>query len=357
MSNNGPVFSRRGFLTRAGGTVLMGALGATALAACATGEATPAKSASSDKPVPLVPFTFLSFLPVSSFTVSPEMMGVAGGYFAKNGLDATLQAVKGSAQATQLLVANKGQVARNGAIDAMTAGFTQNLPVKIVGVNTYGSAIRILTTKDTPNPSDWVGKTIGVPSVNGTSDKTLSAVLHDANIDPTSVKRQLVGLTPGTFELVRNGSLAGYMVSLDTALIVLKQNPDAVSFAPTNVTKVGDNIYMTSQDQIDQHGDEIKKYFLSIKQATSDMIADEAKGFDKTIKTLRSAYDFASLADEDIAKGALKAYSHLWPDAKGNLLTIDMDRLEESYRQMVDLKVVPAGKDIESIVDTSLLPK
>ena len=38
-----------------------------------------------------------------------------------------------------------------------------------------------------------VGKTIGVPSVNGISDKTVSMSLRKAGIDPESVNHQLVG--------------------------------------------------------------------------------------------------------------------------------------------------------------------
>ena len=188
MSNNGPVLSRRGFLTRAGAAVLMGVAAPSILAACAPGgSAAPAKSNNTGGAgnVPTVPFTFLSFLPLTSFTVTPEMLGDLDGTFKKNGLDITLEPVHGSAQATQLLLANKGQVARNGLIDAMVAAFTQNQPVVVTGIDTYATGIRIVTTAKNPNPSDWAGKTMGVPSVNGTSDKTLSMSLIEAGSTPS----------------------------------------------------------------------------------------------------------------------------------------------------------------------------
>jgi NitT/TauT family transport system substrate-binding protein len=355
MSNNGPVFSRRGFLTRAGGTVLMGALGATALAACATGEATPAASTSGSpaKAKTPVPFTFLSFLPLTSFTVTPEMLGDLDGTFKKNGLDMTLQAVQGSAQATQLLLANKGQVARNGLIDAMLAAFAQNQPVVVAGIDTYATGIRIVTTDKSSKPADWVGKTIGVPSVNGTSDKTLSMSLLEAGIDPKSVKRQLVGLSAATFELVHNGTLAGYMVSADTALLVAKQNADARVFTPT--TGTGINIYMTTKDQINQNGDALKDYFASIKQIKTAVLG--GKNFDKPIELLRTKYSWAALDDVHVAPQALKAQSDLWKNPSGQIGEPDMDGIEKAYKDLVSSDIVPAGKKIEDLVDTSLLPK
>ena len=355
MSNHGTVFSRRSFVTRAGGTILLGALGAGALAACATGESMPAGSTSggSKEGGALAPFTFLSFLPLTSFSVVPEMYGDLTGAFKKNHLDMTLQTVKGSPQATQLLLADKGQVARNGLIDAMIAAFAENQPIVIPAIDTYRVGIRIVTTDKSPKPSDWVGKTIGVPSINGTSDKTLSMSLRKMNIDPDSVKRQLVGLAPGTFDLVRNGTLAGYMVSTDTAQIVAKQNPDARIFEPTSDT--GINIYMTTKAQIDQHGDELKDYFLAVQQVKEGLIAE--KNFDGAIKTLRSKYSFASLDDDDIAKTSFEERTVSWTGKDGRTGWPDMDQLEGAYGELVDAKFVPGGKKIESLVDTSLLPK
>jgi NitT/TauT family transport system substrate-binding protein len=334
----------------------MGALGTSFLAACSTGGgSTPSKSDDSGaaKNVPTVPFTFLSFLPLTSFTVTPEMLADLDGTFKKNGLDTTLQAVQGSAQATQLLLANKGQVARNGLIDAMLASFSQNQPVVVAGIDTYATGIRIVTTDKSPNPADWVGKTIGVPSVNGTSDKTLSMSLIEGGIDPKSVKRQLVGLSAGTFDLVHNGTLAGYMVSADTALIVAKQNKDARVFTPT--TGTGINIYMTTKDQINQNGDALKKYFASIKQVKESVLAD--KSLDKPIELLRSKYSWAALDDVHVAPEALKAQADLWKTPQGEIGEPDMDAIEKSYQELVKADIVPAGKKIEDLIDTSLLPK
>lgn len=358
MSDNSPVLSRRGFLTRAGATVLMGAMGTSILAACAPGGgAAPAKSSSSGgaSNVPTVPFTFLSFLPLTSFTVTPEMLGDLDGNFTKNGLDITLQPVHGSAQATQLLLANKGQVARNGLIDAMVAGFAQNQPVVVVGIDTYATGIRIVTTDKDPNPSDWVGKTMGVPSVKGTSDKTLSMSLIEAGIDPNSVKRQLVGLSAGTFDLVKNGSLAGYIVSADTAFLVAKQNPEARVFTPT--TGSGINIYMTTKDQIAQNGDAIKRYLTAIKEVKSGLIDASDKVYSKAIDTLRGKYSWAALDDVHIAPEALKAQVDLWKNPAGQVGQPDMDAIEKSYQELVKAGFVPGGKKIEDLIDTSLLPK
>ena len=354
--NGSAAFSRRNFLVRSLGTLALGAAGTSLLTSCAPTETAPkaAPGATEKAPAAPVPFTFLSFLPLTSLTITPEFMGVAGGYFKKNGLDTTLQVVQGSAQVLQTLLGDKGQVARNGTIDIMTAALDQDQPFVVVGVNTFKSGIRFITTKDNPEPSDWVGKTFGVPSVNGTSDKTLTLALKGAGVDPGTVKRQLVGLSPGTFELVKNGTIAGYIVSLDTSIIVAAQNPDAFVFDPSPLTKAVDNIYMSTKKQIDEHGDEIANYLLAIKQATEDVIADT--DLDKTLTTMRSAYSFDTLNDDKTAKAALNLYRKMWVN-NNKVLVPDMDRLEAAYRELVDAGMLASGKNVEKMVDTSLLPK
>ncbi|WP_344782191.1 ABC transporter substrate-binding protein [Microbacterium kribbense] len=302
-----------------------------------------------------MPFTFLSFLPLTSFTVSPEMLADLDGTFKKDGLDATLQPVKGSAQATQLLLANKGQVARNGLIDAMVAAFAQNQPVVVTGIDTYQTGIKIVTTSKTPNPADWVGKTMGVPSVNGTSDKTLSMSLIEAGLDPKSVKRQLVGLSAGTFDLVQKGTLVGYLVSTDTAFLVAKQNPDAHVFTPT--TGSGINIYMSTKDQIQQNGDALKKYFAAITEVKSGIVNGTDQDYTKAIDTLRTKYSWAALDDSTIAVEAFKAQVGLWKNPAGAIGQPDMDAIDKSYQELVKAGFVPGGKKIESLFDTSLLPQ
>jgi NitT/TauT family transport system substrate-binding protein len=359
MPTDSPVaFTRRNFLTRSLGTLVIGVAGSTLLASCAPTPAAPAdKAAPAETKKPLVPFTFLSYLTLDSLSMAPEMLGVAGGYFAKHGLDVTIQVVKGSPQAMQTLIAGVAPLTRVGEIDVMVAAVEKKQPLVNVGVISHGSAIRIISTEKYSNgPEDWVGKTMGVPSVGGTSDKGLSLMMKNAGLDPDSVKRQLVGLTPATFELVRNGTLVGYMVSIDTALIVAQQNPDARIFDPGVRVKSDNQVYASTPDQIGKHKEELTNYFAAIKEVIEDVTAD--KDLKKTIATLRSKYSFATLNDDKIAKEALTALRGLWTNHdKGPLLTQDLAVWAAGYDELVGAKVVTAGFDSEKLVDNSMVSK
>ena len=346
MPTDSPVaFTRRNFLTRSLGTLVIGVAGSTLLASCAPTPAAPAgKAAVAETKKPLVPFTFLSYLTLDSLSMAPEMLGVAGGYFAKHGLDVTIQVVKGSPQAMQTLIAGVAPLTRVGEIDVLVAAVEKKQPLVNVGVISHGSAIRIISTEKYSNgPEDWVGKTMGVPSVGGTSDKGLSLMLRMPD-STDSVKRQLVGLTPATFELVRNGTLVGYMVGIDTALIVAQQNPDARIFDPGVRVKSDNQVYASTPDQIGKHKEELTNYFAAIKEVIEDVTAD--KDLKKTIATLRSKYSFATLNDDKIATEALTALRGLWTNHdKGPLLTQDMDVWAAGYDELVGAKVVTAGFD------------
>ena len=61
-------------------------------------------------------------------------------------------------------------------------------------------------------PQDLVGKRIGIPSEGGTSETTLDLLIASNGIDVKDVPRQVTGFTPGTFELIRKGRIAGFII-------------------------------------------------------------------------------------------------------------------------------------------------
>jgi len=303
--------------------------------------------------------TFLSYLPLETLSLTPELLGVTGGHFEKHGLDVTLQPVKGSPQAMQTLLADKGIITRLGQIDVMTAVAEAKQPLVNIGTLTRGSSLRFLYSKNSPlkKPEDFLGKTMGVPSEGGTSDKVVSLVMADAGLDPDKVKRQVVGLTPGTYTLVQQGRLAGYVVSIDTANVVLSQHDDAAVFDPGTIVKSDSQVYVATKDAIDKHGDTLKAFLAGITDAVNAITDD--KSLDKTLDTLRGEYSFASLNDDDIAKKSLRELYKLWTgiDASKPLLFTDEAAWAKGYAELTDANLAKAGADAGSWVDNSLLPK
>jgi len=303
--------------------------------------------------------TFLSYLPLETLSLAPELLGVAGGHFAKHGLDVTLQPVKGSPQAMQTLLAGKGVVSRVGQIDVMTAVAEANQPLVNIGTLTRGSSLRFVYSKNTPlkKPEDFVGKTMGVPSEGGTSDKVVSLVMADAGLDPAEVKRQVVGLTPGTFNLVQQGRIAGYVVSIDTANVVLSQHDDAAVFDPGTIVKSDSQVYVATKDGIQKSGTTLKSFLAGIRDAIQAMVDDES--LDKTLETLRGEYSFASLDDDEIAKASLRTMRDLWTggDPAKPLLVTDQAAWVQGYDELSAANLATPGRDAAGWFDNSLLPE
>ncbi|AIJ23911.1 MULTISPECIES: ABC transporter substrate-binding protein [Amycolatopsis methanolica group] len=345
-----PSLPRRAFLRRSALTAAAVAAGPAVLSACGAGPAAGGGGSGTA--------TFLSILPLETLSMSPELLAVAGGHFARHGLDVTLQEVKGSPQATQTLIAGVGVVARLGQIDLMTAVAESNQPLVNIGTLCRGSAVRVVYSKQAPleKPQDFVGKTIGVSSEGGTSSKIVSLVLANSGLDPKSTPRQVTGLTPGTFNLVQQGRIAGYVVSIDTANIVQSQHADAGVFDPGTVVKSDSQIYVTTADVIAKHPDTLRAFMAGIRDAVAEYVADQ--DFGKTIGTLRGKYSFATLDDDAIARKSLGMMRDLWTgkDPSRPLLVTDPAAWTAGYDELTRAGQAKPGGDAARWFDNSFLP-
>src|SRR5690606_19502841 len=92
------------------------AAGALVLAGCAGGSGDTGGDAGGTTEE-LSKITVVSFLPLESFTFTPEMYAYAGGYFEKHGLDVELQPVKGTAAAIQSVLGGAALITRASTVD------------------------------------------------------------------------------------------------------------------------------------------------------------------------------------------------------------------------------------------------
>lgn len=340
-------FDRRSFLMMAAA-----AAGSSLLAGCGTGAA--GTSGGGEKT------TFLSYLPLETLSLAPELLAVAGGHFAKHGLDVKLQPVKGSPQAMQTLLAGVAPITRVGQIDVMTAVADTGQPLVNIGTLSRGSSLRFVYSKKNhplEKPQDLVGKTMGVPSEGGTSDKVVSLVLAGAGIDPKQTRRQVVGLTPGTFNLVEQGRIVGYVVSVDTANLLVSKNPDAGIFDPGKYVKSDQQVYVTTKDAAKKNAKTLRAFMAGIHDAVAAMVADQS--LDATVKRLRDKNSFASLDDDKVAKASLTMLRNSWTggDPSKPLLLTDEAVWTAGYKELTAAGVAKPGGDAATWFDNGLLPK
>jgi NitT/TauT family transport system substrate-binding protein len=305
--------------------------------------------------------TFLSVIPVASLTNSPELLADAGGYFKKRGLNVTLEATQGTPPAIQTIIAGSALIAKFTDIDTMSAIADKDAPLVNVGAVEKKGLVRFMSSKRRPmtRPEDFRGATVGVPSVGGTSDKLMDLVLASAGIPKDTVKRQVVGVAPGVFELVKSGRVDAYAVSLDTSLTLLKQDSDAVLFAPSTVVSAGVQSYTTSKDQLADPArqDALRRYLQAVTETIRFIIDDEKNNFAETIRIISTKYDVPSLQDTGVAIDALKTYTASWAtDGVDKVARTMPQKWQASYDEMVRSGLLKPGLDPSKWMNDTFAP-
>ncbi|WP_345750400.1 ABC transporter substrate-binding protein [Microbacterium rhizophilus] len=351
---------RRRFRTTA--TALLAA-GALALSACSSTQ-TPAAEEGEEAPADLTKMVVVSFLPLESFTFTPEMYAYASGLFEEHGLDVQLQPVQGTAAAIQTLIGGATPITRVSTVDVLP-GMEEGQPIVAIGTMAYRSNLRIISTADNPieDAADMEGATIGMGSVGGTSEKMLNFALDDAGVPRDSVTRQAVPVTAATYELVKQGQLDGYIVSLDTSIAITNQNEDAVSSPAGLVDAPERQVWITTQTNTEDEAkkEQITAFLAAIKESTQALIDDADNDFANVLKTIRDSGDFtfAALEDDAIAVEALKTYtSETWIDSTGavGLLENDDAAWTDIYDSYVEGGLLKGGAKPEDWITSDLLP-
>lgn len=310
-----------------------------------------------------VSLTYLNTLPLESLTYAPELVADTKGFFAAAGVNVDFQFVNGTPPAIAAIMSGKGALSRAGDSDIIKSIANKGAQVVNVGaVQKGGTTIRIVSSRRDPiaTPEDLRGKVIGEAALGGTTEGILSLLLSQARMRVSDVKQQVVGMSAGVFNLVQQGRLDGYMLSLDTALQLQATDPDVVVLDPSKYIAAGSQDYITSsaQDKEPAKQDAIKRYLKAIQSAVQFLAQDKATGYAETIKAISSKYKVPAFADQQATKAALDAYLETW--TAGGLdkaVQVDPDGWAETYRELAAAGLVRDGQDPAQWVDDTLAPE
>ena len=304
------------------------------------------------------PVTFLNVLPIESLTFTPEIIAKAGGHFAEQGLDVEFQVTRGSAQAIQTVIAGGALITRVGDTEMMVAAGERGAPVTAIAQPSQQSTLRVLSAADDPvaTPQDMRGRMIGIPSEGGTSETLVDTLATSAGLTEADLSKQVVGLTPAVFDLVKQGRIDAYLVAMDAAVVVRQQEPDAVVLDPAQFVDGGTQVYMSSQQALQDPAqrDVLQRYLRAIQAAMEQVIADES--LDATLEMLGSEYDIPILRDPEVAKETLRTYIASWQANGGPLLATSPQKWASIYDESVAVGLVPSGLDPAQWFTNDLLP-
>lgn len=345
LPESGQGISRRS-LFRGAGLGLLAAAGAKTLTACGNGGGD------------LSTVTYVSFLPFETLSYAPEMMAVAGGYAEEEGIEIEVEEARGTAPSLQAVISGAGLIGRCNTIDLANVRL-EGQSLIAIGTLMRGAGQWLNYSQDNPvnGPEDLIGQTVGIPSEGGSTENNLMLMLHNAGIDPDQVERQVVTDGPGTWEMIQRGQLIGYLSSIDQSLILQSQQEDAGVAVPDDLSPVLSDVQylVTTEEHIDNHGDEIRAYLAAVKAGMDSVVAD-SDDLSETIEALRSEYSFATLDDDEVAVEGLNIMRDLWTTDGAEALINDEENFLQGIQELEESGFVEGAENPDEWITNELLP-
>jgi NitT/TauT family transport system substrate-binding protein len=350
--------TRRGFIGRAAGAVAALSGGSVLLAACGGDDTTSGGSTagSSSAGSGAKSATIVNILPPQLGYVA-EYIADIDGLYKKQGVSVKVETARGSAPAIQAVLSGTALMCRCGRLESLIAIADRGAPIHAVAFTTRRSPLAIVSDKKAPltKPADLKGKRIGIPSEGGTSETTLDLLIASSGMTTRDVPRQVTGFTPGTFELIKKGRIAGFIIGATQMEQFRKAVPEATFMQTSNFVNDGEN-YIASAKGLAESKDTIVPYLTAVKGAMQQVIADKESGYAETIKKLRAKYDFAELKDDAVAKSWIDFLVTSWTkDGEDQLLKTNPQEWKATYDAAVKIKAAKGGVDVEKNLSPPLV--
>src|SRR5215213_8661210 len=280
-----------------------------------------------------------------------ELIADMDGYFKKEDLTVKVNTARGSAPAIQAILSGTALLSWVGWLESVIAIANRGAPLQAVAFTARRSTLKLVSDNKNPmrTPQDLVGERIGIPSEGGTSETTLDLMLANEGIDPKKVQRQVTGFTPGTFELIKQKRIAGFIIGGSQEQQFREAQPTSVFLETAKYVQDG-LCYITSQDGVKNNKAQIEAYMRALKGAM-EQIVDDGPEYTDTLRKLRAKYDFPELKSDTVAKYYLKYNTDNWMlDGREKLLKVDKEKWQATYDAAAKVKAAKGGVDVQQNV-------
>lgn len=290
-------------------------LGTAAASAALLGAPAIVRTAGAAEPVTFtLPFVFdPTFIDIYN--------GVAGGHFAKEGLDVKVIAPPGNAAAFQLMAAGQAQFSYIASVDFIRAVATRDAP--FVGFSTLAQRIgfHIVSLKDKPvrSGADLRGKTIGVLSVGGLSELLVQVAMAKAGVAKNEAQIVTAGNSPGEVELMKQGRLDCFIGNYPLIVLLQRMGLPLEYLDIDSVIAAPGLLYFCTRDTLEHKPDLVLAFLRGAKASVLEILAEPLGPiFQRAGKT----FEISRLNDLDTAVAVQQAVNqHQWlADGRENLL-------------------------------------
>jgi ABC-type nitrate/sulfonate/bicarbonate transport system substrate-binding protein len=245
--------------------VLVGAAAAASAIAC---PGVVRRAAAADKLVFMTPFGIsIDFLEMEN--------GVASGFWAKQGLDASVVGAPGTSVALSQVISGQAQFGMCSGMDYMRAVATKGAPLMAVATINQRPAFVLVSLKDKPirKGEDLAGKTVGILSFGGTTETYVDLIAGRSGVKRSDVKVVVAGNSPGEVELIRQGRIDCFVCTFAVLFELQRQNAPIEAWDVDRYAPSPGQVYWTHRDIVGKRPDYVRRVLRGLKGSVDEIVA------------------------------------------------------------------------------------
>lgn len=152
-------------------------------------------------------------------------VGQEKGFYRDEGVDLEIHQSPGTASSLTQVAAGTSTFGQAAAVTTCPPIADENAGIVTIGQIAYKGFFELASLPNKPlkHPKDWQGKTIGIMSVGGTTDRLLDAMSIMTGENPANVKKVVTGLGPSGVAFLQRGDVDGFWVFYETRVALEMQ--------------------------------------------------------------------------------------------------------------------------------------
>lgn len=294
--------------------------------------------------------------------VVPVLYSVSSGAYEEAGLDVEIVSSNGTAQTMQQILAGNADIGQLVGVDLMDAVINKDAPLTAIGTADQTSPFYWVSMADNPltQPSDFVGKTVGVMSIGGSSEGSLDIMLKSSGFDIEDTPRVAVGEAAGNIELVKKGDIAAFMGSSDiVALLEESGDYDIYSFPVQEFVPSPGGVYTTTTDSVTDNEQALRD-FLAVTKASMEEIVASQDDLSGIIASLHDEFiDRMPLLDDEAesAAGIISRIEMWTAHGEDQMLLNNLDDWNDAVAVMYKAGMLDSDEIPDTMVTNDLQPE
>lgn len=249
-----------------------------------------------------------------------ELNAIAGGHMKAEGIEVEMTPGRGTSLAIQQVVADQADISRVGALDLIKASAAQEVELVSVGVSLQEGIFEVVSLDSNPinGPADMRGKVIGVSSLGGGTENILNLMLSNAGVPIEEVERQAVGSSPGNVELLKQGRLDAFLLTVEGSMILRRNNEPVTIWAADKFAPMPGGAIIVRRDFAEANKDSVTAFMRAMYNSAQELLVADP---DMIISRIEEQFEVSANEERDFRTHALAIYNYMaLAEGEDNLL-------------------------------------